>query len=78
MPEPDLIRFFKAVDSPRDRLLFLLMLRYGLRVSEACALRWDDCDLVAGTIRVNAGKGRVERVVYVSPDLEKKNFYCFQ
>ncbi len=62
MPEPDLIRFFKAVDSPRDRLLFLLMLRCGLRVSEACALRWDDCDLADGTIRVNDGKGRVNRI----------------
>lgn len=72
MPEPELVRFFKAVDSPRDRLLFLLMLRCGLRVSEACSLRWDDCDLSAGTIRVNDGKGRVDRVVYVSPDLERE------
>ena len=72
MPEPDLIRFFKAVDSPRDRLLFLLMLRCGLRVSEACALRWDDCELAAGTIRVNDGKGRVDRIVYISPDLGRE------
>lgn len=69
--EADLIRFFKAVDLQRDRLLFLLMLRGGLRVSEACALRWDDCDLPAGTIRINDGKGRVDRVVYISPDLEE-------
>lgn len=72
MPEPDLIRFFKAVDSHRERLLFLLMLRGGLRVSEACALRWDDCDLASGTIRVNDGKGRVDRIVYISPDMERE------
>lgn len=72
VPEPDLIRFFKAIDSQRDRLLFLLMLRCGLRVSEACALRWDDCDPMAGTIRVNDGKGRVDRIVYISPDLERE------
>jgi site-specific recombinase XerD len=72
MPEPELVRFFKAVDSQRDRILFLLMLRCGLRVSEACALRWNDCDLAAGTIRVNDGKGRVDRVVYTSPDLERE------
>lgn len=28
----------------------------GVRISEACALRWDDVDLEAGTIRVSASK----------------------
>jgi site-specific recombinase XerD len=72
MPEHDLVTFFKAVDSQRDRLLFLAMLRCGLRVSEACSLRWDDYDVEAGSIRVNDGKGHVDRVVYVSPDLERE------
>jgi site-specific recombinase XerD len=72
MPETDLVQFFKAVDSQRDRLLFLVMLRCGLRVSEACGLRWDDYDMEAGSIRVNDGKGHVDRVVYVSPDLERE------
>lgn len=72
MPETDLVTFFKAVDSQRDRLLFLVMLRCGLRVSEACGLRWDDYDVEAGSIRVNDGKGRVDRVVYVSPDLARE------
>jgi integrase len=56
MPEADLVRFFKVVDSIRDRLLFLLMLRCGLRVSEACALAWDDLDLPALTLRVDGGR----------------------
>jgi integrase len=72
MPEHDLVQFFKAVDSQRDRLLFLVMLRCGLRVSEACSLRWDDYDVEAGSMRVNDGKGHVDRVVYVSPDLERE------
>ncbi len=41
IPDADLVAFFRAIDSLRDRLLFLLMLRCGLRVSEACALPWE-------------------------------------
>lgn len=72
MLEVDLIAFFKVIDSMRDRLLFLLMLRCGLRVSEACSLTWDACDLEAGTLRINDGKGHVDRVVYLSPDAERE------
>ena len=45
MPDTDLIAFFQVIDSVRDRLIFLLMLRCGLRVSEVCALAWDAIDL---------------------------------
>ncbi len=72
MPEADLVAFFKSVDSTRDRLLFLLMLRCGLRVSEACSLTWNACDLEAGTLRINDGKGQVDRIVYLSPDVERE------
>jgi integrase len=34
----------------RDRLIGLLIYRHGLRVSEACDLRWDDIDLGKRTI----------------------------
>lgn len=71
MPEADLVRFFKAIDSVRDRLLFLLMLRCGLRVSEACALAWADVDLPALTLRVDGGKGDVDRVAYLASDVEQ-------
>lgn len=53
IPEAGLMAFFKVIDSIRDRLLFLLMLRCGLRVSEACSLTWTDIDLEAATIRIN-------------------------
>ena len=69
--ETDLIAFFKVIDSIRDRLLFLLMLRCGLRVSEACSLTWNDVDLQGSSIRINNGKGQVDRVVYIAPDVEK-------
>jgi site-specific recombinase XerD len=71
MPDADLAAFFKVIDSIRDRLIFLCMLRCGLRVSEVCALSWDAIDLSAGTIRINRGKGQVDRIVYLSPDVEQ-------
>jgi site-specific recombinase XerD len=69
LPDADLVAFFQVIDSLRDRLLFLLMLRCGLRVSEACALTWEAVDLHAGTVRINHGKGQVDRLVYVSADV---------
>jgi integrase len=71
IPDADLVAFFQVIDSLRDRLLFLLMLRCGLRVSEACALTWDAVDLQAGTIRINHGKGQVDRLVYCSADVAR-------
>ena len=69
--EADLVTFFKVIDSVRDRLLFLLMLRCGLRVAEACSLTWNDVDPEATSIRINNGKDQVDRVVYIAPDVEK-------
>jgi integrase/recombinase XerD len=71
MADEDLVSFFKVIDSLRDRLIFLLMLRCGLRVSEVCRLTWQAVDLQAATVRVNDGKGQVDRIAYISPDLEK-------
>lgn len=71
MPDADLAAFFQVIDAVRDRLIFLFMLRCGLRVSEVCALAWDAIDLHAGTVRVNRGKGQVDRLVYLSPDVEQ-------
>src|SRR5712691_8907890 len=71
MPDTDLTAFFQVIDAVRDRLIFLFMLRCGLRVSEVCALAWDAIDLDAGTVRINRGKGQVDRIVYLSPDVEQ-------
>jgi site-specific recombinase XerD len=71
MPDADLAAFFQVIDSVRDRLMFLFMLRCGLRVSEVCALTWDAIDRAAGTVRINRGKGQVDRIVYLSPDVEQ-------
>jgi len=71
MPDADLSAFFQVIDAVRDRLLFLFMLRCGLRVSEVCALTWDAIDRCAGTVRINRGKGQVDRIVYLAPDVEQ-------
>jgi site-specific recombinase XerD len=71
MAESDLTRFFKVIDSLTDRLIFLLMLRCGLRVSEAISLRWEEIDLEGGTIRLNNSKGQVDRICYIAPDVER-------
>jgi len=71
MAEPDIVAFFNVIDSVRDRLIFLLMLRCGLRVSETCTLTWEQIDWSVGTIRIDNSKGQVDRIVYVAPDVEQ-------
>jgi integrase/recombinase XerD len=36
-----------------------------------CALTWDAIDRTAGTVRINRSKGQVDRIVYLSPDVEQ-------
>jgi site-specific recombinase XerD len=69
MAEAEVVMFFRVIDAPQDRTMFLLMLRCGLRVSEVSHLRWEAIDMAQGTLRVNNSKGQVDRVVYLSPDV---------
>jgi site-specific recombinase XerD len=59
---------FKVIDNVRDRAIFYLMLRCGLRVDETAGLKLDDLDLRRGTIIVKSGKGAKGRMVYMSTD----------
>ncbi|MGC2825854.1 MAG: tyrosine-type recombinase/integrase, partial [Pseudolabrys sp.] len=52
----------------RDWLIGLLIYRHGLRVSEACDLRWDDLDLPKRTITVRRLKGSTDSVHYLERD----------
>ena len=52
----------------RDWLIGLLIYRHGLRVSEACDLRWDDIDLRKRTIIVRRLKGSTDSVHYLERD----------
>jgi predicted DNA-binding ribbon-helix-helix protein len=52
----------------RDRLIGLLIFRHGLRVSEACELRWDDLDLTTNTIIVRRLKGSTDSTHFLERD----------
>jgi site-specific recombinase XerD len=71
MAEDEVIAFFRVIDALRDRTMFLLMLRCGLRVGEVSRLPWLAIDLAQGTIHIENSKGHVDRVVYLSPDVAK-------
>lgn len=71
MTTEDVVGLFRVIDSLRDRLIFLFMLRCGLRVSEVRKLRWSAVNWDQLSVRIDNAKGAVDRVVYLSPDLEK-------
>jgi site-specific recombinase XerD len=52
----------------RDWLIGLLTYHHGLRVSEACDLRWDDIDLAKRTIIVRRLKGSTDSSHYLERD----------
>jgi integrase len=52
----------------RDWLIGQVIYRHGLRVSEACDLRWDDIDLPKRTMIVRRLKGSIDSVHYLERD----------
>jgi site-specific recombinase XerD len=71
MADDEVMAFFRVIDAVRDRTMFLLMLRCGLRVSEVSSLAWSALDFAQGTVRIDHSKGQVDRVVYLAPDVTK-------
>jgi site-specific recombinase XerD len=64
----EVVRLFELIERPRDRAMFSLMLRCGLRVEEVAELSLADIDCRRARIAVQNGKGGKGRVVYVSRD----------
>jgi site-specific recombinase XerD len=61
-------RLFSVIQNKRDRAMFMLMLRCGLRVEEVAKLTLRALDLPRSQLFVFQGKGNKDRVVYVSHD----------
>ncbi|MCS3613380.1 tyrosine-type recombinase/integrase [Salinibacter ruber] len=53
----------------RDYLYMRLMLKAGLRASEATALRPEHIDLMSGKLMVREGKGAKDRTLWIGEDL---------
>ena len=61
-------QLFAQINHPMDHALCLLMLRCDLRVSEVAKLKLSDIDWEQKSLLVEQGKGRKDRVVYLSAD----------
>src|SRR5664279_1232010 len=59
---------FKEIEDIRDRAMFMLMLRCGLRVEEVARLTSDAIEYRSRQLYVFNGKGSKDRVVYLSED----------
>ena len=66
--DEEVMVLFNVINKPRDRAMFKVMLRCGLRVEEVANLHLRDLDLKRSRIFVRNGKGGKDRVVYVSTD----------
>jgi site-specific recombinase XerD len=68
LKDEEVMRLFQVIRGLRDRAIFMLMLRCGLRVEEIAHLSLQDLDLGQRRILVCRGKGSKGRVVYISHD----------
>jgi site-specific recombinase XerD len=66
--ESEVDDFFAVISKKRDRALFMIMLRCGLRVREVADLTIDAIDYQNNRIIVRNGKGAKDRVTYISND----------
>jgi len=69
--DEDVPRLFHVISGKRDRAMFMLMLRCGLRVEEVAKLTMAALDLSRSQLFVYEGKGVKDRVVYLSNDAYK-------
>jgi site-specific recombinase XerD len=72
LTEAEIVKLLNALKKSRhghrDWLIGLMIYRHGLRVSEACDLRWDDIDLGKRTIIVRRLKGSTDSSHYLERD----------
>ena len=71
LKDQEVQRLFDEIKSCRDRAMFMLMLRCGLRVEEVANLSLAAIDWRRSKLYVFNGKGQKDRVVYISHDTYK-------
>jgi site-specific recombinase XerD len=74
LKDDQVTRFLAAIRDVRDKAMFMLMLRCGLRVQEVADLTVDAVDYPRRQIFVSKGKGSKDRIVYVSEDARSALF----
>jgi site-specific recombinase XerD len=68
LKDAEVEKLLAVIRDPRDRAMFILMLRCGLRVEEVSNLTVDAIELSRRRLFVAHGKGGKDRIVYLSDD----------
>lgn len=68
LKDEEVEKLFASVNKRRDKAMFMLMLRCGLRVAEVAALTIDAVEQKRKRLLVQNGKGGKDRIVYLSND----------
>jgi integrase len=71
LSQDEVRHLFAVIKSKRDKILFLLAYRHGLRASEIGLLQRTDVDLKQGRITINRLKGSLSAVYPLQPDMIK-------
>jgi site-specific recombinase XerD len=71
LTQDELRRLFKVIHSKRDKAIFLVAYRHGLRASEVGLLQQADVDAKQGRISIHRLKGSISGVYPMQPDVMK-------
>jgi type 1 fimbriae regulatory protein FimB len=71
LTQEELKRLFAVIKEKRDKALFLLAYRHGLRASEVGLLQRTDVDLKQGRITIHRLKGSLSGIYPLQPDVIK-------
>ena len=71
LTQEEMQRLFSVIKTKRDRAIFAVAYRHGLRASEVGMLQLTDLDLKAARITINRVKGSMSGTYPMSPDTVK-------
>jgi integrase len=71
LTQEEMQRLFDVITTKRDRVLFRVAYRHGLRASEIGLLSRSDADLRTGRMTVHRLKGSLSGVYPMQPDTQK-------